>query len=190
MRYSEKYLKAVENPKIISMVSIVEKGNYKANEKVYLNTVSETVARKIFALTGINVTGFKVAIEARQINHILKDHGKHGRTDKSMSEISDIAKMEYVLDKPDYIRKAGKTQAYTYMSNGRNKTADTILYEKSIGDKSYYVVQAVADTNAKTLYIVTAFIGNKGYKKEVSQLINAKSPDATPKSGSASTSTN
>ena len=56
------------------------------------------------------------------------------------------------------------------------------------GEKSYYVVQAVPDTKAKTLYIVTAFIGQKGYKKEASQLINANGPNATSKSGSASAS--
>lgn len=60
--------------------------------------------------------------------------------------------------------------------------------EKEIGEKSYYVVQAVPDTKAKTLYIVTAFIGQKGYKKEAPQLINAKSLDATAKTDSANAS--
>ena len=66
----------------------------------------------------------------------------------------------------------------------------SILYEKIIGEKSYYIVQAVPDTNAKTLFIVTAFIGKTGYKKEASQLINTKSPDVTAKTGSASASDN
>ena len=83
---------------------------------------------------------------------------------------------------------SGKTQAYSYMRNGYNRTADTVLYEKNIGDESYYVVQAIPDTKAKTLYIVSAFKGEQGYKKEASQLINAKSPDATPKNGSVVTS--
>lgn len=76
------------------------------------------------------------------------------------------------------------------MKDGRNRTADTVLYEKIIGDNSYYVVQAVADTKAKTLYVVTAFIGKSGYKKEATQLINANSPDATSKDGSALASNN
>ena len=74
------------------------------------------------------------------------------------------------------------------MVNGKNRTAQTVLYEKAIGEEVYYVVQAVPDTKAKTLYIVTAFIGKSGYKKEVSQLINALSPDATSEFGSATTS--
>ena len=99
-------------------------------------------------------------------------------------KVDDIAKIQYALKKPDNMTKAGKTQAYSYMRNGKNRTADTVLYEKIIGDKSLYVVQAVVDTNSKTLFIVTAFIGKSGYKKETSQLINTKSPDATSENGS------
>ena len=60
---------------------------------------------------------------------------------------------------------------------------------KNIGDKSYYVVQAVPDTNAKTLYVVSAFIGKKGYKNKASQLPNANSPGATSEIESANAST-
>lgn len=189
-KYSERYNSAEENHDILTMASKVESGKFEANERVVLGTVSPTISKQIHNLTGINVNGYKVAIEARQINHILKDHGKQGLTDRSMANPSDIAKMEYALNDPDDIRKAGKTQAYTHMVNGRNRTADTVLYEKNIGTKSYYVVQAVPDTKAKTLYIVTAFIGKKGYKKEAPQLINATSLDVTAKTGSADASTN
>lgn len=188
-KYSQRYLAADINSEILAMVNKVANGDFKENEKIYLGTVTDTIADQINELTGIRVNGFKVAIEARQIDHILKGHGVNGDADHSMADPSDIAKMEYVLESPDDIRKAGKTQAYTYMRNGRNRTADTILYEKKIGTKSYYVVQAVPDTKAKTLYVVTAFIGNSGYKKEAPQLINAKGPDATAKTGSVNAST-
>ena len=188
--YSDRYQAADTNTDILSMVEKVGNGNFKANEKVDLGIVSDTTAAEIQNITGINVKGFKVAIEARQIEHILKDHGKNGTTDRSMANPSDIAKIEFALEDYDDIRPAGKTQAYSHMVNGRNRTADTVLYEKAIGEKAYYVVQAVPNTKAKTLYIVTAFIGKKGYKKEASQLINAKSPDATSEIGSADTSNN
>lgn len=96
--------------------------------------------------------------------------------------------MEYVLDNAESVTKAGKTKAYSYMKYGKNRTADTVLYEKVIGEESYYVVQAVANTKAKTLYIVSAFIGKSGYKKEASQFINANGPDATAKPDFASAS--
>ena len=56
--------------------------------------------------------------------------------------------------------------------DGRNRTADTVVYAKGIGEKTYYAVQAVPDTKAQTLYIVTAYIGAN--KTGVSQLIDAK----------------
>ena len=75
------------------------------------------------------------------------------------------------------------------MKDGFNKTAETVLYEKNIGSKSYYVVQAVPYTKKKTLYVVSAFIGVHGYKNGVSQLINtSKDPNATAKTGSVVTS--
>jgi len=190
VKFSVQYEGASINSDIEKLVNKILSGEFKTNEKVYLNKVSETVAKQIYELTGINVYGFKVAIEARQLEHILIDHGEKGKADQSLRDTKNIAKIEYVLNSPDKISLAGKTQAYTYMKNGKNKTADTVLYEKIIGDNSYYVVQAVADTKAKTLYIVTAFIGKSGYKKGAMQLINAKSPDATSNDGSAFTPNN
>ena len=178
------YLNAKINEEIVELIDDVERGDFKDNDKVELKALPQNVLDKIKELTGVDVSGFKVVIEARQLGHILKDHGKDGKTDHSMQNVEDIAKMEFVMQNPDELSLAGKTQAYSYMRNGRNRTADTVLYEREIGDKSYYVVQTVADTNKKTLFIVSAFIGEKGYKKGTSQLIDAKSPNATSASGS------
>ena len=178
------------NFKILGLIEKVKSGMFKGNDKEYLNNPTSSVAKKIKELTNIDVRDFKVAIEARQIERILKDHGENGITDRSMSNDSDIAKMEYVLNSPDSIVKSGTTQAYVTVVNGKNKPANTVLYEKYLDNNSYYVVQAVPDTKAKTLYIVTAFIGKKLYKKEALQTNDAKSPVATPKSENAKTSIN
>ncbi len=184
------YKNAPVNQKI---VSLVEKGydyltNQNKEDNITLGTVSNETAEEIKRLTKINVEGFKVVVEARQIAHILKRHGEDGKADSSMKDPSDIAKMEYVLENPDSISKAGKTNAYWSNVNGRNKTADTVLYEKSIGEKSYYVVQAVPDIKSRTLYVVSAFIGKPGYKKEASQLTDANIPSVTSKNDSVSAS--
>lgn len=182
VQYSQRYLDAAENQEIADMVQRVLSGDFKANDKVYLGTVSQKNAARIQEITGINVDGFHIAIEARQIEHILNRHGIEGSTDHSMAAVSDISKIEYTLSTPDNIKPAGKTQAYTYMRNGKNRTADTVIYEKGIGERTYYAVQAVADTKAKTLYIVTAFIqkNNDG----ASQLIDANGPDVNAQDGS------
>ncbi len=104
-----------------------------------------------------------------------------------MSDPNDLAKLEYTLQHPDNIVGLGKSQAYSESINGRNQTANTVRYEKDIGKKTYYVIQAIPRTKAKTLYIVTAFIGKKGYNKGATQLINANNPNATSEVGSAST---
>ena len=179
IRYSARYVAAEENPEIADLVQRVLSGDFKANDKVYLGTVSSQNAARIQEITGINVDGFRVAIEARQIEHILNRHGVEGSADHSMAQVSDISKIQYTLDNPDSITPAGKTSAYVYMRNGKNRTADTVLYEKDIGGKSYYTVQAIADTKAKTLYVVSAFIGESGYKKGTPQFTNAKSLGAT-----------
>ena len=182
MQYSQRYLEAAENQEIADMVQRVLSGDFKANDKVYLGTVSQKNAARIQEITGINVDGFRIAIEARQIEHILNRHGIEGSADHSMAAVSDISKIEYTLSTPDNIKPAGKTQAYTYMRNGKNRTADTVIYEKGIGERTYYAVQAVADTKAKTLYIVTAFIpkNNDG----ASQLIDANGHDVNAQDGS------
>ncbi len=182
---SNEYVSAKQNHKLLSIVNKVEKGQFDPKERVEFGTVDERTASKIKSLTGIDVQGFNVVIEAGQINHILLDHGKNGKTDKSMSDNADIAKMEYAIHNFDDISLGKHTKAYKNTINGRTQNAKTVLYEKSIGEKSYYVVQAVPDTKAKTLYVVTAFIGQKGYKNGASQLINAKGPNATSEFGSA-----
>ena len=106
-------------------------------------------AAQVTDITGIDVTGYKVQIEARQIKHILSEHGVNGSTDNSMKDPESIAKLEYALNEPDDIRAGGKTSAYVSSINGRNRRADTVIYEKKLGNESYYVVQAVPETKKK-----------------------------------------
>lgn len=190
VKASRQFDNAEINNEIISLVNRVKKNNFKPNEIVDFGTVNNKVAAEIMKLTGFDVSDYSVVVEARQIEHILKDHGENGKTDHSLSDAADIAKMGFVLNAPDLLSNAGRTQAYSYMEKGHNRTAKTVLYEKRIGEKSYYVVQAVPITKAKKLFVVTAFIGEQGYKKEASQLINANSPDATTEYGSAILSNN
>ena len=161
------------------MVNNVKNKTFAPNDKIFLGTVDEETAKKIYDLTGINVENFKMAIEARQVEHILKDHGESGKSDRSMANASDIARLEFTLFNYDDLRLSGKSHAYKNVINGTTQASLTVLYEKNIGEKSYYAIQAVPDTKAKTLFIVTSFIGKQGYKKEVSQFINANSLDVT-----------
>ena len=150
-RYSLAYQNAAEDSGILDLIQKVKSGESKHDEFENLGIVPDDVAQRIYEITGIDVHGFKSAIEARQIEHIIKDHGENGQTDHSMALDSDIAKLRFTLDAPDDIRAAGITNAYSTKPTpqGFSRSAKTVLYEKSIGSKSYYAVQAVPDTKKK-----------------------------------------
>lgn len=187
---AQAYAKAEVNRDIINLVEKVKQGQHKANDFVDLGAVSSEAAAKIEKVTGKDFTGYKIAVEARQIEHIINDHGKNGKSDHSMASDSDIAKMLYAITTPDLVSDGGTTRAYFYMKDGKNRPAKTVLYEKSVGEKSYYAVQTAIDTKKKTLHIVSAFIGKSGYKKGAPQLTSAQGLGATSKNAIVGTPTN
>ena len=185
---NQEYIDAKINSDVLSLVERVEKNQHDKNDKVEMGIVTGKVASDIYNLTGINVDGFKIVIEARLVEHILNDHGKNGKSDRTMSDNANIARLEYTLNNYDDISRGKSTQAYKNIIDGKTRGAQTVLYEKSIGEKSYYVVQAVPDTKAKTLFIVSTLIGDHGYKKEAPQFAIAESHSVTSEIGTADTS--
>lgn len=175
------------NTAILDMVDRVRNGLAKGSEKVPLGKVSDSNAAQIQRETGIDTRGYDVAIEARQIEHILKDHGENGTSNRSMANPEDIARIEYALNNPDRITKSEPTKAYVTNKNGKMKPADTVLYETRLEDGSYYVVQAVPETKKKTLYVLTAFIGKSDYRNEAPRITNVNGPSATPEAESTVT---
>ena len=188
-KYSVEYENTEPNQGIIDMVKKVKTGVFNDNDPVELGYISDKNAEIIKKLTGINVNGYKMVIEARQIRHILRDHGENGLANQSMADPNDIAKMEYALENPDTIVNAGKTKAYSYMKNGYNRTADTVRYEKNIGEDNYYVIQAVPEAKAKTLFVVGAYIGNQEHNKKAPQPASAHGTNRAPNATSENAAT-
>lgn len=182
-----RYKASKVNTAILDLVDRVKKGLTKGSEKVQLGTVSDSNASQIQRETGIDTRGYSVAIEARQIEHILKDHGENGLANQSMANPEDIARIEYALNNPDRITRSEPTRAYVTNRDGKMKPADTVLYETRLEDGSYYVVQAVPETKKRTLYVLSAFIGKSDYKNEAPQSTNTVDPSATPKAESTVT---
>lgn len=118
-------------------------------------------------------------IEARQIEHILKRHGVEGISDLSMAKTSDISKMHYTLENPDSIISAGESSAYVYMENEKN--VHLILYcTKRVSGKNLIMwYRLLRIQGEKTLHIVAAFIGERGYRKGTPQFTNAKNLGTT-----------
>ena len=189
-----KFSIAFENAKgdleLLKEVENVERGEFEPKKKTPVGNINQSQATLIKKITGIDVTGYRVFIENRQIAHIIKEHGKNGRSDHSLADNNDISKIPFIIENNNNIVAAGTTQSYVSNIEGNNKPAKTVLYEKPIGEKSYYVVEAVPETSKKALYVVSAFIGKSGYKKETLQSTDAKSPGVTPNSEAVNVSVN
>lgn len=169
-----------------NLVNFVEtalenKGSNKG--KYTLKPVSERAAADIKTLTGVDTSGFKTVLEQRIAEHIIDRHGVNGAADTSMSDINDVARMQFVLDHYDSMEDAGYTRAYTTnKANGRPGQAKTVKYIKAVNG-TYYVVEAVPDTKAKTTFIVSAYMSNT--KTGDSQTADANAPAWTAKTENA-----
>ncbi len=191
VRYSIEFSETSANEKILELLEKIQSDPVGYNQKDYvsLGVVDNSISEKIKQTVGIDTEGYEVVIESRQIKHILNDHGPEGNTDQSMADPKSIAKIEYTLRKPDEISDGGVTHAYFNYVNGKNRPVRTVLYERSVtqNGESMYVVQAVPVSSKKKLYVVTAFIGESGYKNRASQFANANSPGATANTAAGNT---
>ena len=123
--------------------------------KYSFGEVKRNLADKIKSLTGIDASNFIHFIKANSVRHIIKDHGVNGETDHSMSDKNDIARIGYVLENFDNIELLeSKSKEYR---DKNQRPAPMVKISKRI-DGTFYVVEAVADTNAQSLAVVSAYI--------------------------------
>ena len=130
--------------------------------KYTLNKVSERAADDIRNLTGQDVDGFKTTLDARQAWHINNDHGINGKSDQSMANDTDVARMQYVLDNYDSAAYGGTTDAYWEpKANGKNRRSPVVVFSKKVNG-TYYVVEATPVTKAHSVYVVSAYMLEPG----------------------------
>ncbi|MEE1043086.1 MAG: hypothetical protein UH854_03885, partial [Clostridia bacterium] len=89
------------NPMIRGFVEKVMNGNAISKDKIFLNHVRDRAANDIKNILGVDVSGYKVALDRIMVEHIAKRHGfkdMKGKRDDSMSNIADWEKIQYVLD--------------------------------------------------------------------------------------------
>lgn len=166
----QEYKKAV-NPKIVDFVNKVRNfKNKEAANKVHIDLtgVTEREVHDIKKLTGIDTSEFKRSMDGNAVEHIEKNHGENGVSDHSMSDVEDLARIEYVLDNYDDIEKGAADKVYTKYMNSDNTPAAKVIYSKRVNG-NYYVVEAVPDSKAKTLRIISAY---KEKAEGVSQVLN------------------
>lgn len=166
----QEYKKAV-NPKIVDFVNKVRNfKNKEAANKVHIDLtgVTEREVHDIKKLTDIDTSEYKRSMDGNAVEHIEKDHGENGASDHSMSDVEDLARIEYVLDNYDDIEKGTADKVYTKYMNSDNTPAAKVIYSKRVNG-NYYVVEAVPDSKAKTLRIISAY---KEKAEGVSQVLN------------------
>lgn len=93
-------------------------------------------------------------ISAGNIEHIQKDHGENGTSDSNMTNMHDLAKVSYIIENYDKIRKGKISRQY---KNKDESLAQTVELQKKIGDDFYYVVETVPDAKLKKLHVVSAY---------------------------------
>ena len=153
----DKYQNAVDE-NLAAYVQIVRDNGISGLKPYELKPVSERAAEDILRITGVETRGNTTKIEARMISHILTDHGEIGKTDHSMRDIHDIARIQFVLDNYDNVADGGRSTAYmTVKPNGKHGLARTVVFSKSVNG-TYYIVEAVPNTKAKTVFIVSVYM--------------------------------
>ncbi len=117
--------------------------------------VSERTAEDIFELTGINVRGYTHALRCDIIRHVDKRHGKKGKADSTIKDISDIGRLRYVIENYDYIVTDDKP--VFGFNDKHGNAAKAIKYVKRI-DGHVITAEAVMDIpKNKTLYLLSMY---------------------------------
>ncbi|MBO4854089.1 MAG: hypothetical protein J5482_02940, partial [Oscillospiraceae bacterium] len=158
-RVIEEYKDAVDP----ALVEFYEKAKSETTAKkeakaFEMQPVSDRAVEDIKRLTGVNTAGFRTLFDVRQANHIYLDHGENGRADHTMADANDVGRMQYVLDNYDTVEDGGRTRAYFEKNaKGGNSPAKSVRFSKKVNG-TYFVVEAVPNTNARAVNVVSAYM--------------------------------
>ena len=137
-------------------------------------------------MLGGSYSGFTNAINSNGIKHILKEHGENGVVDHSMADVNDLARIAYVLDNYDTVNQATYASGdikYSQEFRGKNnRPAPMLVFSKKVNG-TYYVIEAVPDTQYKKFWVVSAYMEKKG---GITQAPNEQGQGNTPEASLAS----
>lgn len=136
-----------------------------------LDAVTPRQTEDLYRITGVDTTGYTHEIKGSAITHIQKRHGENGTADQTMRDINDIARIPYVLENYDSVEplsaEDGDAEVTTSYNNSDNTLAPMVRFSKKVNG-TYYVVEAVPDSKAKVLGIVSAYmLKSKGSTAQV-----------------------
>ena len=157
--------------------------DYKKRIRMPIAEVSERAAHDVQSATGIDVTGFEHVLSGNALEHIEKRHGASGRADQSMTDVNDIGRMGYVLENYDSVdllkNDDGMPRTSTEYANADDTPAPMVQFQKKVNG-TYYVVEAVPDSAAHQMRVVSAYMHKNG--RSTDQVLNVpqNGPQLTP----------
>lgn len=179
-RIIEEYQAATDEDLIeFAKEALAAPGN-RSNSMYYaLTPVSDRAVSDILNITGVDATGFRTAIQGDMVKHLYNRHGTDGDGARTLTDLNDVGRIQYVLDNYDTAERGIGSTGYR---DAKNKAAKTVVFSKAV-DGTYYVVEAVPDTKAKTAYIVTAYMSKN--KTATERAGDANAPTRTSETGRA-----
>ena len=162
----KEYLTAV-NTELAGFIQRVKNGE-KTRPWFALGKVSSRTSTDVKRLTGIDVSEYEHGITPDDVRHIVRRHGENGEADKSMRDNNDTARIQFVLENYDTVELLNDTTTAIASSDG--SPAQKVKFSKTING-TYYVVEAVPDSQKKKMRIISAYISAKEASPEHSNII-------------------
>lgn len=159
----DEYQAAVDNRLLafIEKWKTLKNPDYKKKIQMPIAEATDRAVKDIRRLIGLDATDYKHMLSGNALEHIEVRHGQNGKADQSLSDSHDIARMGYVLENYDVVEPVldnqGRQKWSTQYSNADNTMAPLLSFKKAVNG-TYYVVEAVPDSAAKQLKVVSAYM--------------------------------
>lgn len=192
MRVIEAYKESVDNnlKGFIERVRGLKDNGFRSKIRMEIETQTDNAARAASALTGVDTSGYSNIIKGNAVQHIDNRHGANGIADHSMQNIDDFSRIGFVLDNftdasivPAKNIDSETAKLSREWRNSDNTHAPLVQYSMPVNG-TYYVVEAIPDSNAHVMAVVSAYMTD-GHKESTlnqeSTLPRNKASDGTSK---------
>lgn len=133
------------------------------DDEIEIAIVGSREREEIEKLTHRKVTAKMHVLSVDELRHIEKRHGENGEQDHTMADVSNYQHIAEVLHDPDpngveYCRdKEGKIARSSKYKDKCNQPAEKIKFTKTFNNHIQMVVEAVTDTKAGKLRIISSY---------------------------------
>lgn len=157
-KIKEEYEKAIDY-RLLDFINsqIIE---YKPKQIFEIGKPSNRHIKDVKKVLNIEITNFKIVIDAQHLKHIINRHGINGKADHSMADIKDIARIKYILDNYDEMKilkdkNERIIKSNSYQNSDGTRPIELVIFKKING---YYILsEVIVDAKKKYIFISTAY---------------------------------